>query len=64
MGQGSYSEEVWGSSFSKNKAVLKRLQHMLEGKSLFIKKIPNETSDYVINWNYFSRDVPPHFDKF
>ena len=33
--QSSYSEEVWRSSFSENKAALKMSLSMLEGKSLF-----------------------------
>ena len=34
----SYSEEMWRSSFSQNKVVLKKLLNMQEGKSPFKKK--------------------------
>ena len=33
----NYSEEVWRSNFSENEAVLKKSQHMQEGKSPFEK---------------------------
>ena len=38
MCRSSYSEKVWRSSFYQNKVVLKKWQHIREGKSLFEKK--------------------------
>ena len=35
-----YFKEVWRSSFSKNKAILKKSQYMREEKLSFEKKVP------------------------
>ena len=48
----SHSEKVWRSSFSKNKIVLDKSQHMREGKSLFENK-PQIRLVIRFNWNYF-----------
>ena len=48
MCRSSHSEEVWRSSFSKNKVVLKKSQHMREWKSLFENKPKLDWYDYVL----------------
>ena len=48
----SYSGNVWRSSFSKIKSVLKKLQHMREGKSLFENKSQIRFA-ILFNSNYF-----------
>ena len=55
LSRSSYSEKVWRSSFYQNTVVLKKWQHMREGKSLFEKKKPNLTSDYVWLKLFFAR---------
>ena len=55
--QSCYSEEVWRSIFSENKAVLEKLQHVPEGKSAFEKKSQIRLV-IKFNWICFPRDVP------
>ena len=52
-------KEVRRSSFSENKAVLKKLLNILEGKSPFEKKEEKSQIKLVItlNWNYSPREV-------
>ena len=54
----SHSEKVWRSSFSKNKAILEKLQHMREEKSLFEKKNKKQIRlGITFNLNYFPREL-------
>ena len=52
-------KEVRRGSFSENKAVLKKLLNILEGKSPFEKKEEKSQIKLVItlNWNYSPREV-------
>ena len=50
---------MWKSSLSKNQVVLKKSQHMREGKSLFEKKNKKQiTLVITFNWNYFPERFP------
>ena len=50
---------MWKSSLFKNQVVLKKSQHMREGKSLFEKKNKKQiTLVITFNWNYFPERFP------